>query len=148
MTPLALPSFDVRLRETDGVVEIWDSFRKKWVTCTPEEWVRQHFAQYLKINLGYPGGRIALEVGFLVNQLHKRADIVVYDEKGVPLIIAECKAPEVKLNNGVFEQVSRYNLAMRAPYLFVTNGMKHFCAKVDLEQKKWEFMNEFPLHIG
>lgn len=146
MKDLSLPSYGARVRAESGEIQIWDEFRMKWVVCTPEEWVRQHFVHFIANHLGFPKGRIGLEITLNVNQMKKRADVCVFDKTGKPYILAECKAPDVNLDDKVFEQISRYNLSLNAPFLLITNGIKHYCAKIDLKQKKWELISEFPFY--
>lgn len=146
MKDLSLPSYGARVREESGEIQIWDEFRMKWVVCTPEEWVRQHFVHFIANHLGFPKGRIGLEITLNVNQMKKRADVCVFDKTGKPYILAECKAPEINLNDKVFEQIGRYNLSLNAPFLLITNGIKHYCAKIDFSKKEWELISEFPIY--
>jgi hypothetical protein len=123
---------------------IYDRFRKKNVVFTPEEWVRQHLACYLTINKKFPVSLIALEVGLEVNNLKKRADIVVYDRYGKPLLLAECKAPEVNITQAVFDQICIYNLSLKVPYLLITNGLQHFFCKIDVAAREYGFIEHIP----
>lgn len=110
---------------------IFDPVRKKWVRLIPEEWVRQNTIRYLQEVLGYPLSHMAVEKSLRLNRLTKRADILIYDSRFNPMLLIECKAPDVVLNAKVMEQISRYNLIFKVPWLFVTNGMKHFCSQID-----------------
>lgn len=133
MEPLALPAFDVPLR-TDGrgVCHIYDSLRRRWLILTPEEWVRQHFVNYLVGHLGYPAAMTANEVALTLNGTRKRCDTVVYSREGLrPLLIAEYKRPSVDITPRVFDQIARYNSVLGAPWLIVSNGMRHFCCRFD-----------------
>ncbi len=142
MQPLDLPAFDFRLQKKEKKPYIFDIIRKKYVCLTPEEWVRQHFLHYLINTLGYPKSLIKLEsrVGFQ----QSRTDIVVYNRMILPLMIVECKAPHVAVSHMVFDQAARYNSMLKAQLLVVTNGLKHFCCKVDYKTSKYQFLKIIP----
>ena len=124
---------------------ILDTIRRKYVRLTPEEWVRQNFVQYL-INEGkYPPGLLGIEVLFRLNKLKRRVDILVHDRSGKPVMIVECKAPDVKIDEKVFEQIVTYNIGLKVPYIVVTNGMIHYACKTDPEERKFEFLLVIPL---
>ena len=110
----------------------------------PEEWVRQNFIQFLIHEKGFPASLIAIEKGLKLHELQKRADIVIYDKGLKPIVLIECKAPKIKINQEVFEQVARYNMVFKVPYLIVTNGLEHYCAKVDLSANSFQFLKELP----
>jgi hypothetical protein len=145
MQQLNLPQYPIKLKEEKGTKYIFDPIRKKYLVLLPEEWVRQNFIQYLINEKSFPSTLIAIEKGLKLNELQKRADIVIYDNKGQPIVLIECKAPKVKINQEVFEQVARYNIVFKVPYLVVTNGIEHYCAKVDLKENSFEFLQE--LHV-
>lgn len=142
MLRLNLPPYDCKLSEDQ--TKIFDLIRKKFVECTREEWVRQHFINYLCKHLGYPSSLVKVEFTIQYNRLAKRPDIVVYDRSAEPIVLVECKAPEVKINEEVFRQAAIYNKIVNAPYLVVTNGMEHFCAFQDYVQNKSQFLKEIP----
>lgn len=142
MTNLNLPPFDFNIRSSGQSKEIFDSFRKKYVVLTPEEWVRQHFAVFLRDHLHYPQGLMALEIEFKQHGVSNRADIVVHNNMGVPWLIVECKSPDVKLTQEVFYQASRYHAGLGASYIAVTNGISHYCCEYKTEG--FEFLNSFP----
>jgi len=141
---LNLPEFSPRIQERSGKFYIFDSLRKKYIKLTPEEWVRQHFINYLLVYKKYPAGRIGNEISLLYNGMKKRCDTVVYDNTTQPLILIEYKAPDVKITQSVFEQISVYNLAMQVPYLIVSNGMNHYCCYVDYTQSSYRFLEDIP----
>ncbi len=142
MKELNLPPFDFTIRSLGQSKEIFDVFRRKFVVLTPEEWVRQHFAVFMRDHLGYPQGYMALEVGLVLNGLTNRADIVTYDRTGKPWMIVECKAPDIKISPEVFYQASRYQNGLAAPFIVVTNGLVHgCCAWLD---GRFEFQKSFP----
>ena len=109
-----------------------------------EEWVRQHFIQYLTGQLNVPSSLVAVEVPMQVNRLKKRGDIVVYGRNGKPCLIVECKAPEVNVTQAVFDQVAIYNMALLVPYLVVTNGLVHFACRINHSDRSIEFLKELP----
>jgi hypothetical protein len=146
MQQLNLPQYPIKLKEEKGTKYIFDPIRKKYLVLLPEEWVRQNFIQYLINEKSFPSTLIAIEKGLKLNELQKRADIVIYDNKGQPIVLIECKAPKVKINQEVFEQVARYNIVFKVPYLVVTNGIEHYCAKVDLKENSFEFLQELPVY--
>ena len=125
---------------------ILDPIRKKYVRLTPEEWVRQNFVQYLIHEGKYPAGLIAIEIMSKFNNLKNRIDILVHDRSGNPVMIVECKSPDIKIDDEVFDQIVRYNMGFRVPYLIVTNGMDHYACKIDVENNKYEFLLVIPLY--
>ena len=141
---LNLPPYDFKSRAYNGQHQIYDAIRRKYVILTPEEWVRQHFVNYLTAHKGYPVGLINIEFPVTVNGMLQRADIVAYGRTGNPLLIVECKASTVKLDATTFSQAARYNLTLKANYLVVTNGIKHYCSMVDLQSKQFEAIPEVP----
>lgn len=148
MESLNLPSFAYRLRQNPKtrLEEIWDTQRKRWVRLTPEEWVRQHFVHYLITTLGYPAGRIGNEVSIQVGQLDKRCDTVVFGDDTRALMIVEYKATTVTLTQQVFDQISRYNLALQVDWLVVSNGLQHYCCHLNRQENRWEFLREIPAY--
>jgi hypothetical protein len=131
MVKLNLPAFEFELKKDQEKIQIFDLLRKRYVVLTPEEWVRQHFAHYLIHQLHYPKALIKVEGGLIFNKLQKRTDIVVFDREGKPWMIVECKAPTLKIKASTVHQASIYNYSLKAQYLVVTNGLKHFCYRTD-----------------
>lgn len=144
MDKLNLPSFEPKICEQNGKICIFDTIRKKWVAFTPEEVVRQHFVNYLVEYKMYPMSHIANESSISVGNVKKRCDSVLYDKSGKPKVIVEYKAPSVKITKDVFAQISRYNIALRVDYLIVSNGINHYCVKVDYETGGYVFLNDIP----
>jgi hypothetical protein len=122
---LNLPSIQPRLQQSKGKVWIFDVIRKKYVVLTPEEWVRQHFL-HLLIAEKYPKSLMKIESGLLFNELKKRSDIVVHDRLGKPWMIVECKNPLININQLTLQQVAVYNTTLKASFIVVTNGLKHY----------------------
>ncbi|MCB8995454.1 MAG: type I restriction enzyme HsdR N-terminal domain-containing protein [Bacteroidales bacterium] len=144
MKALNLPTYSFKIKSENELDYIYDPFRRKYFRLTPEEWVRQNFASYLVNEKQYPTSRIVLEKSLRVNKLFKRCDILIAGDQGKPIMIVECKAPEVKIGQNTFEQVSVYNLAFKVEYLVITNGMQHFCCKIDFTNNSVNFINEIP----
>ena len=141
---LNLPAFPFKIQPGAQRSKIFDLVRKKYVALTPEEWVRQHFVQFLVNELGCPASLIAIEQGLVYNKRNKRSDVVVYNTTGNPVLIVECKAPEIKINQEVFHQVAAYNMTLKVGLLVVTNGMQHFCCRIDHELKTYAFLPDIP----
>lgn len=144
MVKLNLPSFNVQINRIDEKVSIFDVLRKRYVILTPEEWVRQHFLNYLIEHLGYPRALIKVEGGLTFNTLRKRSDIVVYNRQGQPWMVVECKAHDVRLNQRIIEQASTYNRTLKAKYIVITNGMAHICCEVDWSLNKTVVLAKLP----
>jgi predicted type IV restriction endonuclease len=145
LKPLKLPSCQFRIKdEGPGNRLIYDELRRKYVALTPEEWVRQHFVRYLTDRLGYPPGLIRIEASFRLHSMLRRADILVHDRSGGPVLIAECKAPEVKITQEVFDQIINYNFSYGVRYLVVTNGVTHFAGKIDSEGRSFSLLDQIP----
>lgn len=123
---------------------VLDIYRKRFVKLTPEEEVRQRFARYLVEEKGFPASLVMTEYSLKLNTLSRRCDILVHKPAGHPAVLVECKAPEVSINQATFDQVARYNRAFRVSYLMVTNGLKHYCCKIDFETEKVTFLNDIP----
>ena len=144
MHELNLPAYPFKVKTEKGKQFILDSIRKKYVTLTPEEWVRQHFTQYLVQQKKCPLSLISHELSLKYDRLNKRSDIVVHNKEGKPWLIVECKAPKVKINQEVFDQVAQYNYILKVEYLVVTNGLAHFCCKMDYTNNSYVFVQEVP----
>jgi len=141
---LNFPVYDFRYTERENKKYIFDIIRKKYVLLTPEEWVRQNFIRYLLEEKGYIQSLVRVEMFFKLNRLSKRADIALFDRNGKPKVLVECKSPKIAISQVVFEQVARYNLSFKVDFLVVTNGMQHFCCKMDYEKKSYTFLKEIP----
>ena len=144
MQKLNLPEQTFRFKKEETKTYIFDDFRKKFVVLTPEEWVRQNFLMYLTNELDFPKLLISVEAGLKLYQRIKRTDIVVYDKQGSPVLIVECKAPEIKIDEKVFDQIVRYNMALQVNYLIVTNGLNHYCCQLDYEKNTYNFLKTIP----
>lgn len=141
---LNLPQYSFRTREKAGKKQIFDIFRRRWVALNPEEWVRQNFARYLTEEKHFPAALVAIERSLRINQHDFRTDVVLFSKSGNPLVVVECKGPEIRISQQVFDQIARYNLDLRVSYLIVTNGMMHYCCKFDQQQLSYTFLPEIP----
>lgn len=144
MEKLNLPSFLANIRNKNDKAEIFDEFRKKFVKLTPEEWVRQHFAHYMANQKFYPKGLLAIEYSFKLQTRIKRIDILAFAPNGLPLVVVECKSADVSINQKVFDQIARYNMAFKVQYLVVTNGLEHYTCKLDYASLSYQFIEEIP----
>jgi len=144
MIPLNLPPFDIKLQGTREQPRIFDVLRRRYVALTPEEWVRQSFIHYLIEHMNYPAALLANEISLKVGQKQLRADSVLYDRDLHPRIIIEYKAPTISITQEVFDQISVYNMLLHADYLIVSNGIQHYCCKMDYEGKKYLFLDHIP----
>jgi len=144
MQKLNLPTYNFKLKSNQNKTLIFDKLRKKYLVLTPEEWVRQHFVQFLIDEKKYPTSLIALEKQLIINNLKKRSDILIFNKKGNHEIIVECKAPTIKITQDTFDQIARYNLKLEAKFLVVTNGLEHFYCKMDFKNKTYIFLKELP----
>lgn len=144
MERLNLPEYSFKIRSREGRNFIFDPFRKKEYLLTPEEWVRQNFLQYMVVEKGFPASLISVEMGFRLNKLIKRGDIVAFGKNGKPLLLVECKASTVNISQSTFDQIARYNMSLKLDYLIVTNGLKHYCCKMDFQNKTYSFLESIP----
>lgn len=142
MQQLNLPSFEAKLRKEEGKIRIFDIVRRKFVACTPEEWVRQHLVNYLISVLCYPRSLFRVESGLKGRNIRQRTDILVCDRNGLPWLLVECKAPEVIPDDSAFHQAMVYNRRIGAPYVAVSNGLVHYCFRP--AEGNTEFLSGFP----
>jgi hypothetical protein len=144
--PVALnfPSYPFKLKQEAGKTYIFDELRKRFLLLTPEEWVRQHLVKFLIEEKGYPRTLIKLEGGLKLNALQKRSDILLFGSRGEKLMLAECKAPSIKITQDTFDQIARYNFVHRVKKLVVSNGLQHFCCEIDFEKGAYSFLREIP----
>lgn len=145
MDVLNLPKYPFRTKEENGKLYILDELRKKYVRLTPEEWVRQHMVKYLIGEKNYPSQLIVNEGLVELNGMKKRFDMVIHDRQGKPQLVAEYKAPDVKICQETFDQITAYNMKLHVDYLLVSNGMHHYCCKVDWANNHYTFLKEIPV---
>jgi hypothetical protein len=144
LQPLALPPYPFKLTEQNGQLFLFDEVRKKQILLTPEEWVRQHFVQFLIRFKNYPKSLIKLEGGLKLHGMARRSDIVVYNPQGQKILMVECKAPDVMINQKVFDQIARYNITNQVKLLAVTNGLQHYYCHIDFETRQYRFVEDLP----
>lgn len=144
MYALNLPTFDAKIRKSGNGLEIFDVLRRKYVRLTPEEWVRQHFVNYLISEKNYPVSLMANETAIKLNSLSRRCDTVVYNNLLDPIVIIEYKEPDVSISQQVFDQVVRYNIILRVKYLIVSNGIEHYCCEMDYKNQTYKYLTEIP----
>lgn len=144
MFALNLPIADIKINQSEGKTVIYDFLRRRYVALTPEEWVRQQFIRFLTDRKGYPAALMGNEMELCANGKKRRCDSVVFNAQGKPLVIIEYKAPTISITRKVFEQLSSYNIILRTKYLIATNGINHYCCRVDYEAKSYRFLREIP----
>ena len=126
-----------------------DPVRQKLIYITPEETVRQRMISYLVQELDIPKEAILVEehlAHYHVNS-KRRADIIVHgtqDETDYPILIVECKAPEVYLDQKAHEQVFDYCDALGVDYAMVCNGYEMYCYKYSEIKSEYEELNVIP----
>ena len=141
---LALPNANLRLSKKGDDIFVWCASRKKKLLLTPEEWVRQHVIHFLVNSKSIPLGLLISEFSIKINTLSRRCDIVVFGTNQKPKLIVECKAPNVAINEKVFQQIAHYNFKLNVDYLMLTNGLKHVFCKIDRENKTFIYLEELP----
>lgn len=145
MIPLNLPSFEIKIAEKNGRASVFDFLRRRYVSLTPEEWVRQHFTHFLVSCKGYPAALLANEVSLNVGGVVRRCDSVLYHrDGGRPRVIIEYKAPHVPITQSVFTQIASYNSVLRADYLIVSNGLAHYCCLMDYSNNCVVHLQDIP----
>jgi len=144
MKALNFPEFDFSLKRQNGKTYIFDIVRKKYVLRTSEEWVRQHTLHYLVEVKKYSKALIGVEKKLVINGAQRRFDIVVFNKQMQPEILVECKAPAVPINQKTFDQANQYNWMLKAPYIFLTNGMNHYICRINFENNTYEFLESLP----
>jgi len=145
---LNLPEYEFKVKKNergDGLV-ILDQLRRRYVALTPEEWVRQHFVQWLIADKGFPAALMGNEVSLTHHGIKRRCDTVVANRQGQPLVIVEYKAPSITITQETFDQIVRYNMVLRARYLIVSNGLNHYCCRIDYEHNSYDFLQEIPAY--
>lgn len=144
MINLNLPAAELKMRQRDDASEVFDPLRKRYVALTDEEWVRQHLIAFLASEKKVPLHMMSSEKRILVNRLPKRFDILVYAKQSKPVMIVECKAPHIAIDEEVFYQAARYNLTLQVKYLLLSNGLEHHCAQIDYVTGKIALLSSIP----
>lgn len=141
---LNLPLYSFEIKSEGNKDFIFDTFRRKYVSLTPEEWVRQNFMQFLVKEKAFPPGLVAPEISLNSNGLRLRCDVLVYNRQGKPCLIVECKAPDILISQSVFNQIWQYNMKLNLGFLIVTNGLSHYCCKINAARTGFDFLNAIP----
>lgn len=144
MIPLNLPVFKIKLAGTKDRPLVLDVLRRRYVKLTPEEWVRQHFVHFLIEHKGYPEALLANEISLKIGEKALRADSVLFGRDLKPRMIIEYKAPSIPISQKVFDQIFTYNLILHVDYLVVSNGLEHYCCKMDHANQKYLFLEDIP----
>lgn len=144
MYELNLPKYGIKIKNDKGHQSIFDVLRRKYVALTPEEWVRQHFVHFLIEHKGYPKALMANEIQLAIGNKKLRCDSVLYDRMLKPRMIIEYKAPTVNITQKVFDQITIYNMLLHVDYLVVSNGIKHYCCRMDYANQKYLFLEDIP----
>lgn len=125
---LHFPPIRLRARRgTNGRTEVFDAIRGRWLVLTPEEWVRRHVVEYLRTSRGFAPQLIVEEYPVDVNGMPQRADIVAMGSDTRPLVVVECKEPNIKIDSAVLDQAVRYNHILGCRYIVLTNGLTTLC---------------------
>lgn len=141
---LNLPAMQLRLKREGSLIKVFDRLRKKFVAFTPEENVRQHFVNWLCEWMHYPTSLMNNEVSLTLNGTNRRCDTVVFNRDGQPLMIIEYKAPQIEISQETFDQIVRYNMVLKAKYLVVSNGIRHFCCIINYTSDSYHFIPSIP----
>jgi type I site-specific restriction endonuclease len=144
MQALNLPPYPFRIFKEGEKYKILDPIRKKRLILTPEEWVRQHMIMYLVKEKNFPAGLLKTETGVKHHQRFGRTDALFLNREGKPLVLIECKAPDVNLNRETFYQVARYNSTLESPYIIMTNGLEHMVIHLAIQERKILALSDLP----
>ena len=147
MQMLNFPTYAFRYKTKENKRWVFDGIRKKFVVLTPEEWVRQNAVQFLMREKKYPQSLVNVEKQIRLGDLAKRYDLVVFNPDGTLFLLGECKATSIPLTQDVFDQLARYNQALNAEVLWITNGLRHLCFQVDKVSEKYILIPEIPEYI-
>jgi hypothetical protein len=143
---LNLPEYSFKIIIKDGNEMILDTIRRKYVKYTPEERVRQNFIRYLADKGKYPPGLMKIEARIRLNRLDRRIDILVHDRSGQPVMIVECKKPDIGFNEKISDQIMNYNRNLKLPYIVVTNGIYHYAYKYNRSEGTYKALDYIPLY--
>lgn len=136
----------LKIQEIEGRNYLWDRFRKKYILVQPEELVRQLLLIYLIEKKEFPPLRIALEKTLIINQRRKRFDALIYDDKFQPMLLIECKAPDVNINFETIAQIANYNSILKVPFLILSNGIKTYFMQWEEASEQFIYLAELPFY--
>jgi hypothetical protein len=111
--------------------------RRKWLSLTPEELIRQSLLHYLISDRGFSKKRIAVEKEIPFFDSYKRFDILYYNTQAAPVLMVECKSHKHKITQKVLDQIAIYNQIMKVPFLLVCNGIQTVCLKFDKDKSDY-----------
>ena len=137
----------LKIKEITGHQSIFDPIRKKWLILTPEELVRQSVIYYLSEIKGYSLSLMNAEKEITFNNMKKRYDVVVYNKHAQPVILVECKSPQVNISQPAVDQASVYNQTMQVRYIWITNGHQHFIYEIDYENNNIKIKQDIPSSV-
>lgn len=146
MYQLNLPEYQFKIKKEEKKFFIFDSQRKRYVALTPEEWVRQNFIRFLIEEMNYPAAYLAIEYQIEMNGMKKRCDAVLFTPEGEPFLIIELKSPEVNITQSIFDQVAVYNSKLNVEFFMVSNGIEHYCCKVNTLNNRYHFFPSLPVY--
>lgn len=146
MQKLDFPEYSFKFKSKENKPAIFSILRKKYLVLTPEEWVRQHCVHFLISEKNYSKDLLNEERQIQVNGILKRYDIVSFSSNGTIELIVECKAPRVNITQQTFDQIARYNMALKADYLMITNGINHYFCQMDYVNETYIFLETLPSH--
>lgn len=141
---LKYPTFNVKIKHEGKKALVFDEVRKKWIVLTPEEWVRQHFINYIITAKEFPTSLLSIEKEIELNGTKRRYDAVVFNTAMQPVLLVECKSPDVAITEQTAEQALRYNLVMGVRYLVLTNGLQEIV--IDTFGNKLKYLPEIPMY--
>ncbi len=141
--PLSTYQADLQTKDKSGKAYVLDPIRKKYVRLTPEELVRQLLLQYLIQEQQWSKSLLAVEKTVHLGKRIKRFDLLIYTDATHPHILVECKSPKEPIRQRHFDQIMQYNIQLKAPYLWISNGSENYLAKIDLDNKQLIFKKEF-----
>ena len=144
MYKLNFPLYQIPIKNKENKTLVFDSIRKKWLKLIPEEWVRLNCIEFLINEKKISRSLISVEKEFKLNNLKKRFDIVVFNKKGEIYLLVECKAPNIKISQSVFNQITKYNLVLKSKFLMISNGINHYFFVMNFKSQKIQFLKELP----
>ncbi len=144
MIQLNFPPLKLKIKSDEGITKVFDPVRKKYVALTPEEEVRQRLIQFLNQFNGVPLNHMSVEKMIRYHHLNKRPDIVVYDLHSKPVMVVECKSPDVKLGQKDLEQLAIYNKVMATTYIVLSNGVIHLSYQLDTSARSYQMIEFIP----
>jgi hypothetical protein len=145
MIQIEYPKHEFKIKKENNIEKIFDSFRKRWMVLTPEEWVRQNILKYITEIKKYPSSLIAIEKEIYLGELKKRCDVVIYNRDALPWMIIECKEMKAKLDTKVLNQILRYHITLPAKYLVITNGS--YCFGFEKRTEQFYEIDELPEYM-